>query len=243
MHNTYVYYYTQLPEHLQKDVYLPILKALQKHEERCVLPFIRIDDMERVMDVIVLEHPLISFYQAYRYRTFYDTVFSIEFEYLLEKEKQDAVTDRIMDQANTIVAYARLGGETPFVRCKRVYEYLSTQVVYDHDAHSYAFNVTGLLYGKAVCMGLALGVKLLCDLLGIPCICVRGEYGDGMEHAWNLVCLERRWVPFDVTVGVCRTIDEKINYEGFCTLPSPEKYKIWDAFPLLNLRKGDAYGI
>ena len=245
MNNTYVYYYAKLPKHLQKDVYLPILKALQTHSESCSIPFIRIADLEKVMDVIVLEHPLISFCGGYRYRTFHNMVFSIEFEYLLEKEKQDAVTAEIMERANKIVSYARLGEEDPFIWSKRIYEYLSTHVAYDHDVHDYASNVAGsLLYGKAVCIGLALSLKLLFDLLGIPCICVRGEHGDrGVGHAWSLVYLEGIWVPFDVTVGVCQTVDEDISYEGFCMLPSPEKYKAWDAFPSLNAGKDGFYGI
>ena len=244
MNNTYVYYYAKLPKHLQKDVYLPILKALQSHSESCAIPFIRISDLEKVMDVIVLEQPLIPFYGGYRYRTFRNMVFSIEFEYLLEKEKQDAVTAEIMEQANNIVSYARLGGDDPFTQSKRIYEYLSTQVVYDREVHDYAFNVASLLHGKAVCIGLALSVKLLFDMLGIPCICVRGEHGDKrVGHAWSLVYLNGRWFPFDVTVGVCQTVDEDISYEGFCNLPDPEKYNAWDAFPSLNFRKDGFYEI
>ena len=77
MHNTFVYYYAQLPKRLQRDVYLPILNALQAHREKCAVPFISSRDMELVMDALLIEQPIIAFYQSYRYRTFNDLIFSI----------------------------------------------------------------------------------------------------------------------------------------------------------------------
>ena len=77
MHDTFVYYYAQLPERLQRDVYLPLLHALQTHCERCAVPFISFHDMELVMDALLIEQPVISFYQSYRYRTFNDLIFSV----------------------------------------------------------------------------------------------------------------------------------------------------------------------
>ena len=238
MHNTFVYYYAQLPERLQRDVYLPVLNALQAHKEKCAVPFISIKDMELVIDVLVLEHPLVSFFRSYRYRTFKDLVFSVEFDYLLTEEQQNAVTTEIIDQANKIAFYARSVSDDPFIMVKTVYEYFCTRVVYDGELHSYAFNSAGsLLYGEAVCMGIAIGFKLVLDILGIiPSFCVRGEH-EGGAHAWSMVYLNGKWLPFDVTVGVCQTDKSNICYDGFGTLPYPEKYKPWDAFPLPNLRK------
>ena len=240
MHNTYVYYYAQLPKRLQRDVYLPILKALQTHKEKCAVPFITVEEMELVLDSLVLEQPLISFYQTYRFRTFNDLVFLIEFDYLLSVEKQETVTAEMIEQANKIAVYARSVSDDPFIMVKTVYEYFCTRVVYDGELHSYAFNSAGsLLYGEAVCMGIAIGFKLVLDILGIiPSFCVRGEH-EGGAHAWSMVYLNGKWLPFDVTVGVCQTDKSNICYDGFGTLPYPEKYKPWEAFPLPNLRKED----
>ena len=239
MHNTFVYYYAQLPERLQRDVYLPILNALQTHREKCAVPFILPNDMELVMDALLIEQPIIAFYQSYRYRTFNDLIFSIEFDYLLNENQQNTVTSEIIDQANRIAIYAGSVSDNPLIKVKAVYEYFCTRIVYDGELHSYAFNSAGsLIYGSAVCMGIAIGFKLVLDILAIPSVCVRGEH-DGGAHAWSMVYLDGKWLPFDVTVGVCQTGKNDICYDGFGTLPYPEKYKPWAAFSLPNLKKED----
>ena len=238
MHNTYVYYYTQLSERLQRDVYLPILKALQAHREKCAVPFITVDELELVLDVLTLEQPIISFYQSYRFRTFNNLVFSVEFEYLLSNEKQEAVIAGMVEQANKVAAYARsVSGDDPIMQIKTVYEYFSRRVTYDFELHPYAFNAAGvLLYGNGVCVGISLALEMVLDMLCIPSIVVRGEH-DGGAHAWSMVYLEGNWIPFDLTVGVCSSTENRISYDGFGMLPCPEKYQAWNAFRLPKPRK------
>lgn len=238
MHNTYVYYYAQLPKRLQRDVYLPILKVLQTHKEKCAVPFITVEEMDLVLDCLVLEQPLISFYQTYRYRTFNGLVFSIEFDYLLNAGKQEIVINEMIDQANKIAAYAHsASGENSIMQVKALYEYFSKCVTYDYELHSFAFNAAGVfLYGNGVCVGISLALKMVLDMLCIPSIVVRGEH-DGGAHAWSMLYLADTWIPFDLTVGVCSSTQNCISYDGFGMLPYPEKYQAWDAFPLPQPRK------
>ncbi len=68
------------------------------------------------------------------------------------------------------------------------------------DAHS----IKGIFVdGKAVCEGYALAFKYLCDIIGIPCICVVGDGSDDGEewvgHMWNQVMIGDEWYAMDVT--------------------------------------------
>ncbi len=235
MDNTYVYYYSRLSERLQREVYLPLLRALQSHREKCALPFVAAEELERVLDCILLEHPLISFYSEYSFRTFKDLVFSVEFKYLLNEEQQRAVEEDIVSFANSVASRARSVSDDPFMQVKSVYEQISRGVAYDTEYHSYSFNAAGVLYGRAVCLGISLGFKLISDIIGIPSFVVRGAHG-GEPHAWSMVCLGGGWYPCDLTVGVCQTTaEEGVCYDGLCALPNREMYKAWESFPIPDL--------
>lgn len=235
MHNTYVYYYSRLSERLQREVYLPILQTLREHREKCALPFVTAEELEMVLDCILLEHPLISFYSEYSLRTFNDLVFSVEFRYLLNEGKQRAVEEDIVSFANSVASRILSVSDDPFTQVKSVYEQISLGVTYDNGLHSYAFNAAGVLYGRAVCLGISLGFKLISDIIGIPSLVVRGEHG-GEPHAWSMVCLGGSWYPCDLTVGVCQsTAEEGVCYDGLFALPNREMYKTWGSFPMPEL--------
>ena len=69
----------------------------------------------------------------------------------------------------------------------------------EYDEDSQAHESYGALYShRAVCNGYAFAVKLLCDISGIRCEIITGQ-GDGVSHAWNLVCLDDAWYHLDVT--------------------------------------------
>ena len=194
------------------------------------------EDMELVMDVLLREQPMISFYRSYRYLVFGELVTSVEFEYHLTEDHQNAVNEEILHQVDRIADYARSVGKEPIAQTRAVYEYFSTRIEYDDGLHSYAFNSAGaLIYGRAVCMGIALGFKLTLDALGIPSILINGDH-DGESHAWSTVYLDGEWLLFDVTVGVCRTVGVDVCYDGFCTVPSPEMYRPRKDLPLPKFR-------
>ena len=229
MDNTYVHYYAQLPERLRRDVYMPLLTALRSHQ-MCALPFVTVGEVETVLDCIQLEQPILSSYREYNYRTFRSLVFSVEPQYLLSAERQRAVSDGVRAAAARIAAYARTVSDDPAMQFCAVYDRLSAHVTYDSALHSYAFCAAGaLLYASAACLGIALGLKAVCDELGIPTVCVRGEH-EGEPHAWSLVRLYGRWWPTDLTVGVCRSTPGYVCRDGLCALPEPEKYRAWERF-------------
>ena len=81
-------------------------------------------------------------------------------------------------------------------------ETIVRQTAYDKEAAN-AHNISGVLVdGKAVCEGYALTFKYLCDMYGVPCICIvgDGDNGDKKEaHMWNYVMVGSKWYAMDVT--------------------------------------------
>ena len=67
-------------------------------------------------------------------------------------------------------------------------------------AHSaYSAIVTGDEY-MPVCEGYASAFKVLCDAMGVPCLCVNGSTSFASGHMWNLVQLEDgKWYLVDAT--------------------------------------------
>lgn len=85
---------------------------------------------------------------------------------------------------------------------------IGDQAYYDDEAVGktgvdYAHNMKGIFVdGKAVCEGYALAFKYLCDLYGVPCICVVGDAVQGSDrgaHMWNYVKMGSKWYAMDVT--------------------------------------------
>ena len=80
-------------------------------------------------------------------------------------------------------------------------------------AHSaYSAILPGDAY-EPVCEGYAGAFKVLCDALGVPCICVSGSMTSLSAHMWNYVQLENgKWYQVDVTTG------DAYSTEQFCLM-------------------------
>ena len=66
---------------------------------------------------------------------------------------------------------------------------------------------------EPVCEGYAGAFKVLCDALGVPCICVSGSMTSLSAHMWNYVQLENgKWYQVDVTTG------DAYSTEQFCLM-------------------------
>jgi len=228
---TFVFYYTELPEEEQR-VYMQLLRGLESHLDKCNVDSVcNAKQIERILDCIRLDNPIISYYNTYTMYTLNDMVVSVVFDYYLSEDEQNHINDAMLEQANKVAGYARAKGMGARDRVMAVHEYL-VQWEYDYDFKSYSYTPAGtLLYGKSVCIGVALAFKLILDILGIPSITVRGEH-DGEGHAWSRVYYDNAWHFFDVTFDMCGTKNGKISYRNFERSDAPEKYKTWSEFPL-----------
>ncbi|MGN0502478.1 MAG: transglutaminase domain-containing protein, partial [Ruminococcus sp.] len=113
------------------------------------------------------------------------------------KEKFNKTVDKIIDGAPK--------NATDYELELYVNDYLVDNCVYDkeaaesdeligHENDAYG----ALVEKKAVCEGYSRAFQLLCNRLGIDCICISGS-GDGESHSWNNVMLDGEWYEVDVT--------------------------------------------
>lgn len=74
-------------------------------------------------------------------------------------------------------------------------------------AHSaYSAIIPGDMF-EPVCEGYACAFKVLCDELGIPCVCVSGSTLGVTLHMWNHVKIGSTWHLVDVTTGDLYSMD------------------------------------
>ena len=85
----------------------------------------------------------------------------------------------------------------------------SDPVAFDYLAAHSAYS--GIIKGDEylpVCEGYACAFKVLCDELGVPCLCVSGSMTSVSAHMWNYVQLENgQWYQVDVTTGDAYSTD------------------------------------
>ena len=124
-------------------------------------------------------------------------------------------------------------GMTDYQKALALHDYLAHNVAYDNDTmdnyvgeeESYVscYHLEGVFnYKTAVCAGFAKAYTVMCNIVGIPCIYVRGEK-DGVMHAWNKILIENKWYVVDVTKDN-EEVDDKRGASYIHFLISDESY-------------------
>ncbi len=102
-----------------------------------------------------------------------------------------------------LLAEWNLWNATDYQKIKCAYDWVCTNVVYDHDnlydntyllKHS---SYAALIHGKAVCQGFASLFYRLCLELGVDCRVITGQTDE--SHAWNIVKLGDKYYNMDPT--------------------------------------------
>lgn len=79
-------------------------------------------------------------------------------------------------------------------------------------AHSaYSAIIPGDMF-EPVCEGYAGAFKVLCDAMGVPCVCVCGSVSGAPNHMWNHVQVDGQWRLVDVTTG------DMYSMDAFCLM-------------------------
>lgn len=92
-------------------------------------------------------------------------------------------------------------------KAKFIYQTLAGSVDYNHDRSTYSnqqsSNLSIILSKKGICAGYALTFKEMMDRQGIECDYVRGDAfnsrGGKERHAWNVLTIDGKSIPVDVT--------------------------------------------
>lgn len=114
------------------------------------------------------------------------------------KSKFDTAIQNFMDKAPVKSSdYEKELYANNFLVKNVVYDDKATEK--DEDSNNNAYSAYGALVdGNAVCEGYSKAFQLLCEKLGIECVCVCGNAQDEL-HEWNCVKIDGEWYQTDVT--------------------------------------------
>ena len=93
-------------------------------------------------------------------------------------------------------------GNTRYEQIKSIHDQIAKFTYYDLEGQFSGSCLGGLVVPGVVCEGYSKAFKLICDRIGIPCICVFGNYDieNLSAHMWNYVQMEDgQWYGLDVT--------------------------------------------
>lgn len=139
----------------------------------------------------------------------YDTDMTIAVRYDTTKAQEDEV-DKAVD---SILSSLDLEGCDEYTKIKRIYDYMTSNVTYDHDYDNYIPKegtkeyddfllchtaYAALLDGRAVCQGYALAMYRLLLEEGIDCRLIAGK-GNGGDHGWNIAEIDDLYYDLDAT--------------------------------------------
>lgn len=137
-----------------------------------------------------------------------------------------------------------------------IYDWLVLNVVYDTELWEIygsdpdgvsgykGFYLEGVFLDKrAVCDGISKAMTLLCGIEGIPCVQIKGQSLDGVNHAWNKVLLDGKWYVADATGGnvVITSAGKEILSHAMFLISDEEMAKYNTAFNGAELVATDDY--
>ncbi|MDE6519984.1 MAG: hypothetical protein K2K91_05915 [Ruminococcus sp.] len=113
--------------------------------------------------------------------------------------------DDIMNYKNQLekaVEDFEVKGNTNSEKLKCIHDKIAEFTYYDETGVFSGSALSSLVTTASVCEGYSKGFKMICDRIGIPCICVFGNYNaeEKVAHMWNYVLMEDNyWYAVDVT--------------------------------------------
>lgn len=156
------------------------------------------DEMQIVMEAVYNDHPeLFWINTTYSYKYIEnDIVVQITLDYNetannieLAKEKFSAITDKIIQEANTY--------PTNYEKEKYVHDELLKRISYDTNAPMNQSAYSALVNKKTVCAGYARAFQYIMMELGIPTYYISGY--SNQNHAWNIINLDGEYYNVDLT--------------------------------------------
>lgn len=106
------------------------------------------------------------------------------------------------DKLKEAVDNFEVTGSTRYEQLKSIHDQIALFTYYDEEARFHGSALGSLVEPGVVCEGYSKGFKLICDKLGIPCVCIFGNYkeADQSAHMWNYVLMDdNKWYAIDVT--------------------------------------------
>ncbi len=242
-----------------RNLYVEILYALDNYVEEMVLSSRDLDEIDRVFQYVMLDHPEIFYADGYSFvkYTMGEEIKKVTFTGNFTCSEQE----RKMRESEIEEAVTRfLQGIDPeasdYEKVKAVYERVITNTDYDRGAPDNQNICSVLLNGDSVCQGYAKTVQYLLKRLNVPSVLVLGTVDNSEAHAWNLVRIDQEYYYVDATWGDASYVSRegegiqeesvpKINYDFLCVttedLQATHAFSDLMELPLCNARENNYY--
>ncbi len=243
----------------EQNLYVEILYALEHYVEEMVLSSRDMDEIDRIFQYVMLDHPEIFYADGYSFvkYTLGEEVKKVTFtgNYIYNEEER---SDRESKLEEAVQRF--LEGIDPdasdYEKVKAVYERVISRTDYDREAEDNQNICSVFLNGESVCQGYAKAVQYLLGRLNVPSVLVLGTVENSEGHAWNLVRLDNEYYYVDATWGDASYISRdgegvgeesvpKINYDFLCVttedLSATHSFSNLLELPVCNARENNYF--
>ncbi|GEM_PF-6407794 len=194
-----------------KENFLALYLAVSEYDDSCILPHsLDEEGMEVMQYLLSFECPELLHYQGSTMELWdmkhgSSTAYQeMHFNYALSREDSQAQYKQCRSEAEAIAATAEKETDgSDLAREKYAYDYLTSRIYYNIQAPNSGNAFGALVSNQAKCDGISLGMKWVCEEMGIPCMILAGqENGDPIGHAWNIIGIDGEFYDVDVTLDV-----------------------------------------
>lgn len=196
------FYRETLTKTEERDGYYALREGFLSQKKEISLPRLSYKALNDLCLRVRLDHPEIFYVGKNAYRATPGAE-HVELcpEYLCQKKERERTEEAVGVRIRKMKEALTKGNPEELLLMKRIGEALFRSVRYESPKKPFAHEITGpLLHGIGVCEGIAKAVKILLDGAGVESVVAVGEEdGEGMRHAWNIVCVNGSFRHFDFT--------------------------------------------
>jgi len=210
------YFLMELDDRLLEN-FCALYTAVRDFQAECSFPeYLNRDELSNLMLLLSYECPeLLQFSSATEMSYLVDEdgkVLSVLLELCLTPEEY---ARQYQQCARVVREFAmQTAGLSEYEKELAAYEYLTDICFYDFESQWSASAYGALVEGHAKCDGISLGMKWLCEEMGISCMVIAGKHPEQeIGHAWNVVCIDGTYYDLDVTNDV-NSPERNMRYYG-----------------------------
>ncbi len=213
------YYYSKLSK-TERQAYDIMEEGISKMKSEFSVPPLPFQKISDIHTFIKLDNPLIFNTDAVKMAKISDfEKVRVMPHYVMKKKEYADTLSAAEKRLNRILS--GIPSCDVFEKEIFIHDFIVKNVVYDKLKKRYSHEVTGpLCHGIGVCEGMSKLFKLMCDAVGIDCICVvgfaassEGEHKNTERHMWNSVKINGNFFSVDVTFDNSLSKKDIIRYD------------------------------